>query len=379
MSDVLHRAVRPSARLPLACLSALAALGAVAGCTQAKVIASTTTTTRPRPGSAADPVAPSLSSVRAGNYVTSVTVGGGVLVVSPPPKGAAPSITATDAMSLFQADASLQGTYAFDILGLGSATLDQAAEQSAYYRMASSTPVVASLTSASASVTTTTTAKPAATTTTTTKAAAPTTTTTTAPPPPPPPTTSPPTTTPTTSAPTTSTTAAPTATVPTTAPPPTLPAYDKTLAWVGIAVTQNTTCTGSTGGAGESPGFVAVLIDAYTGTNVLDVSQAGCNSTAAPTVARANELQSVPWALVGPSSTAIVAEIPACGTYVGWTGITQGLNTLIQVQASVPYDPQCASTAATSTIINLVVPTGANQSTVPHAPLGPITSLLALA
>jgi len=112
---------------------------------------------------------------------------------------------------------------------------------------------------------------------------------------------------------------------------------------------------------------------------VLNVTSPGCNSTTAPSIAAADQLQSVPWALVGQSSTAVVAQIPACGSYVGWTDVPQGSNNLVQVQASVPYDPQCGSTSPVPHTINLVVPTGTGQTTVPHAPGGPIVNLQALA
>jgi hypothetical protein len=146
-----------------------------------------------------------------------------------------------------------------------------------------------------------------------------------------------------------------------------VPGYDQTLAWVGIAVSETARCADGT------PATVALLIDASTGQNVMVDSSSGCPGSVG-TFSHPTELESVPWAIVGQSSTAVAAVIPACGSYVGWTEITNTKGTFIQVQAKVPYDPQCA-TAATSTVVNLVVPLGSTNTTVPHAPVGRIDNL----
>jgi hypothetical protein len=118
---------------------------------------------------------------------------------------------------------------------------------------------------------------------------------------------------------------------------------------------------------------VAVVVDAETGHDVLSVTAAGCGS--APVVSRPEELESVPWTIVGPSSTAISARIPACGKYVGWTELATTPGMPVEVQAAVPYDPQCASTSVTAVVINLVVPLGSTNSSVAHARIGPVDNL----
>ena len=66
------------------------------------------------------------------------------------------------------------------------------------------------------------------------------------------------------------------------------------------------------------------------------------------------------------------ATIPACGSYVGWTELMIGRFTAIQVEAAVPYDPQCANLAPASKVIEPRRDrSGPGQSTVPHAPIGP--------
>jgi hypothetical protein len=308
--------------------------------------------------------------VAEGRFIQSVEVGDNTLVVSPPPKHASSAITPVRATSLFDADYSFQGIYEFDVLGLGSATLeDGQAQDTSYVR-----------TGSGAATTTTTTKPPPPTTTTTTR---PPTTTTTRPPPPttttaPPPTTTtaPPPTTTTTPATAPPPTTAPAPTTTTTAPPPTTtttsPAshpYKKSLAWVGIAVGQKPACAGGT------PSVIAVVIDAYTGEDEVQIQVAGgCAGPGSPVISRPYELESVPWAAVGQASTAITARIPTCGVYVGWTVLSGGAGAT-QVQAAVPYDPTCRSTAPDSKIINLVVPLGASQKTVPHAGIGEIDHL----
>jgi hypothetical protein len=319
--------LRGSVTTGLGSIALLALLGTITGCSHPRHTAAATTTTHPPKGSASNPVPPSESSVAAARYVLSVDIDGGLLEVSPPPKDSQPTITATQAASLFDADVNFSGTYAFDLIGLGTATIIQPGSPTS-----PETPTSSDTSPATSDPATTTSS-----------------------------TTAPGTTPATTGVPTT-TTVPPTTT--TTIPP--FPVYDRRLAWVGIAVGQQPSC------ATGPPATLAVVIDAYTGQDVLAVAGGACGSPA-PTVARAAELESVPWTIVGPSSTAIVARIPACGSYVGWTAT--GTGALIEVQAQAPYDPECGATATTEKVINLVVPLGSTNSGVPHAPLGPIDNL----
>ena len=341
----------------------LASIGLMA-CSRAATVV--TTTTRPPPGSVADPVAPSIYSVRTGRFIESVEVGDGALLVSPPPKQAVAGISALQAESLFDADYSFKGIYAFDLVGLGSATLTETQDQTTSYdtrETTRSTSAAAATTTTTRPVTTTTIKRPPPTTTTAprpTTTTAPPPTTTTAPAPPPTTTTAPRASTTTTAPPPTTTTV----------PPPTTPVYEKRLAWVGIAVGQKPSC------AGGVPSVMALVIDAYTG---LDVTQmevtGGCSGAATPAFSKPFELESVPWSIVGPGSTAITAVIPRCGLYVGWTQVTVKTVLAIQVQAAVPYDPSCAQTGVRSRVIDLVVPLGSNANSVAHAPGGPIDQL----
>ncbi len=351
-----------------ASFAALAVLGTVASCSHSPS-AQTTTTTKFRAGTPSDPVAPSIYSVGLDRFVESVEVGGKVLEITPPSKLASPLVTASQAQVMFDAYDAFTGIYKFDLLGLGDATLEQTGVRTTSFTMPSS-PGARAGEELSTSTTTTTTVLL----TTTTTSPPPRTTTTTAPPPsttttipPPPPTTAavPVTTTPASPSTTTPTTA-PTTT--TTAPPPQL--YDKTLAWVGIAVAQNPGC------AKGSPATVAVVINADTGRNVVAVETAACGATSPVVTTDPVELDSVPWSPVGAASTAIVVNVPPCGSYVGWTELTIGSNVETQVEAAVPYDPQCPGLGlgATQKVINLVVPLGGGQS-VPHAPTGPVDNL----
>jgi hypothetical protein len=357
-----------------ASFAALAVLGTAAGCSHSPT-AQTTTTTRPGPGTPSDPVAPSIYSVGRDRFVESVEVGGKVLEITPPSKLAAPLVTAAQAQAMFDAYDAFSGIYKFDLLGLGDATLEQTVVRTTSFAMPARAGAAGEQHSTSTSVshpTTTSTTTPHPTTTTT--APPPRTTTTTVPPPsttttttPPPPTTSAvPVTTPTAAPSTTTPTTAPTTT--TTAPPPQL--YDKTLAWVGIAVAQNPGC------AKGSPATVAVVINADTGRNVVAVETGSCGATSPVVTTDPVELESVPWSPVGAASTAIVVNVPACGSYVGWTELTIGNNVETQVEAAVPYEPQCPGLGlgATQKVIDLVVPLGGGQS-VPHAPTGPVDNL----
>ncbi len=86
-----------------ASFAALALLGTAAGCSHSPSTQKTTTTTRPRPGTLTNPVAPSIYSVGLDRFVESVEVGGKVLEVSPPPKHAAAFVTAAQAQVMFDA------------------------------------------------------------------------------------------------------------------------------------------------------------------------------------------------------------------------------------------------------------------------------------
>ncbi len=354
-----------------ASVAALAVIGVAASCSHTPRVQSTTTT-RPRPGTPTNPVQPSIYSVRAGRFVESVQLGDKVLEVNPAPQQPAPPVTAAQASSMFEAYDAFNGIYKFDMLGLGDATLNQTSPQTTSYMVPSAYVVpsgdaVLSTTTTVRKLPPTTTTHPTTTTTaphvTTTTAPPPSTTTTTAPPP----STSPPSTSPsvpTTTTPLQTTTTAPTTT--TTMPAPRL--YDGTLAWVGIAVGQNPGCPGKT------PATVAIVINAETGQDVVAVATGGCDTTPPVITVHPIELESVPWSPVGNASTAIVAQVPGCGTYVGWTELTVGGSTDTQVEAAVPYNPRCANPGPVQKIVNLVVPMGGGQS-VPHAPLGPVDNL----
>lgn len=94
-------------------------LGLVAaGCS--RDTAATTTSRAP----VVTPVAPSVLSVSAGRFVDDVAVGGRTLLVSPPPRKAAPAFDLQDATASFDADRAFEGTYEFAVVGLGVATID---------------------------------------------------------------------------------------------------------------------------------------------------------------------------------------------------------------------------------------------------------------
>ena len=121
--------------------------------------------------------------------------------------------------------------------------------------------------------------------------------------------------------------------------------------------------------------MIAVVIDAYTGEDETQIQvPGGCAGPGSPVISRPYELESVPWAPVGQASTAITVRIPTCGVYVGWTVLNNATGAT-QVQAAVPYDPKCKSTAPDSKVINLVVPLGPSQNAVPHAAVGEIDHL----
>jgi hypothetical protein len=155
---------------------------------------------------------------------------------------------------------------------------------------------------------------------------------------------------------------------------------------VGIVWDASPSCPGSTTTKPTSPAtttYVAIVIDARTAGRVLAYMSGGSSPctgvTEGPHVTEPNELLSVPWQPVGPSSTAVQIQIPACGHYYGWTQVpTSGGGEAVQVVASVPFDPTCDSTVVQSQSVDQVVPLGSGQGSTAHAPLGPVEALQAL-
>jgi hypothetical protein len=148
-----------------------------------------------------------------------------------------------------------------------------------------------------------------------------------------------------------------------------LPVYDKRVAWIGIAVAQGSLCSA------DSPSAVAVVIDASTGGDVVSVTATGCDTAVSTEDSKPDELESIAWEPTGPSSTAVVAQIPPCGRYVGWTNTYENGVAFTEVEAAAPYDPDCGSTAYVPSTINLVVPLGSTNVSPPHASGGPIDNL----
>jgi len=165
-----------------------------------------------------------------------------------------------------------------------------------------------------------------------------------------------------------------------------LPRYEQRLAWVGVA--WNPPCpAGATTAAGTTPSstprqpaatsrYTVVLFDARTGRDALAYTSRGPSTcggrSQGPVVGRPSELVSVPWQPVGPASTAVQVSLPACGTYEGWTELpSPGGGQVTEVVAHVPFDPACGRPASVQ-VVDDVVPLGTAQSTVSHAPLGPV-------
>ncbi|MGH9018731.1 MAG: hypothetical protein ACRDY1_13360, partial [Acidimicrobiales bacterium] len=199
------------------------------------------------------------------------------------------------------------------------------------------------------------------------------------------------------SSPSTTTATAPSTTAPagspTTTAPPALPSYHHRLAWVGIVWGTTTTCPGTgtntTGSTTTAPlssaatVYVAVVIDARTGRQVLAYQSGGASpctgASEAPAVTRPDELLSVPWTIVGSASTAVQIQVPPCGHYYGWTQIpTTGGGVADQVVVAVPFDPACGDPTSHSQAVDQVVPLGAGQGLATHAPVGPVDALRAL-
>jgi hypothetical protein len=273
--------------------------------------------------------APSVASVSNGRFVATVDLGHGDVIVTPPPGGFRPKVPEAVAWTMFRSSDSTEGTHAFAILGLATVTVAQGAGG------------LAGLPAPSELGTTTTT-------------------------------------------PTTSTTTTPSSTTTTTIT--LLPIYQRRVAWVGVAWGGLLACPqGASSEAKLVPDSseVAVIFDATTGHDVIGYSSGAdpsCSgSRAAPSVVRPNELVSVPWQPVGPTSTAVRVTMPACGQYDGWNEVQgPGTQNAIQVVASVPFDPECAGTSAQSEEFEDVVPLGPSQQQLAHAALGPVQALRVL-
>jgi hypothetical protein len=391
-----------------------------------------------RPTIQARPEAPSTTAVVKARFANAVDLDDGGLLVTPPAAGAKANVTESEADAMFEATDAVQGPHEFAILGLGVVTVAPRVEKPATTTTTTTTAppppsTVPPTTAPPPTAPPTTAAKPPPTTTTAPTTTAPPVTPTTTPPttspttadrpspshrikvstgslegtalvadavaegPPAPSSTllatAPSTTAPSTTAP--STTAPSTTGVPTTTPAlgtspttttTTLPTYRHRLAWVGIAWGATVTCGGSTTTQPTSDSatdYVAVVIDARTPNRVIAYRSAGtspCTGTAqTPLVSEPNELLSVPWQPVGPSSTAVQIQVPPCGRYFGWTQVP-GTNGALadQVVVSVPFDPVCDSSETQSQPVDQVVPLGPAQNLVAHAPTGPVQALQAL-
>jgi len=178
---------------------------------------------------AVPPQAPSTTSVVRSRFAVSIDLDRKGLLVTPPPKRAAPTVTESDAEAMFEATDAVKGPYAFAIFGLGVVTVAARVEN-------------------------------------------PTTTTTS----PPPPSTGPRRRCPD-HRPTSSNNhgdhndghRASATTAPSSPAPSPLPIYRRRLAWVGIVWGATQTCPGSTTTLPAPPSttmYVAIVIDARTGT-----------------------------------------------------------------------------------------------------------------
>jgi hypothetical protein len=157
-----------------------------------------------------------------------------------------------------------------------------------------------------------------------------------------------------------------------------LPTYNGRLAWVGIA--WGLDCPARTSDAPTRD--VAVIFDAQSGRDVIAYTSRGVASCGGPqlppTLSRPQELVSIPWTAVGPTSTAVNVTIPACGSYYGWTEQPGPGTAALEVVARWPYDSRCPSGVAQTQTVDDVVPLGDAQNQVPHAPLGPVAGLRSL-
>jgi len=301
---------------------------------------------------------PSLSSVVKGRFIARVELDHGTLAVVPAGKRKA-RLPMQVAEAMFRAADVVDGTFRFEVFGLGVVTLSP--RESAQTPTGTQPTTTSGVPSAVATTTTTGAANSAATSTTATATNG---TTTTAGEPG-----------------TTGPTGATTGSTGTAPPTPPLPRYVDRLAWVGIA--WGAGCPGGTGGAAPGTQYVAVVLDAQTGASVLAYTSRGtppCGGTIQPpSVTRASELVSVPWQPVGPASTAVRVTVPACGTFFGWTDVTGAGTAPVQVVAQKPFDPECGSNAPVVQVVSDVLPLGKAQAQVPHAVLGPVDVLRTLA
>jgi hypothetical protein len=153
------------------------------------------------------------------------------------------------------------------------------------------------------------------------------------------------------------------------------------ITWGGLQACPGTTTSG--GKLQTDTAEVAVLIDAVTGHDVIAYTSgadASCGGPAGtPTVVRPNELTSVSWQPVGPTSTAVRVTVPPCGRYDGWTQVAgPGPQPAVQVVASVPFDPLCGASSTQVEDVDDIVPLGSSQQQTPHAAVGPVDELRVL-
>ena len=307
---------------------------------------------------------PSISSVSGGKFASTVDLDDGGLVVQPPGHQRA-RLSESAANTAFRAADAVAADYRFAVFGLGLVTIAQdVTGPTSSTAPAARAPAGTTSTAAAGApgsptttnATTSTTARAAAT------AASSTTTSLST-------TTSPP----ASSAPGTTSTSGP--------PAASIARYDGRLAWVGIVwgprcgASPATTTTAARHATGA---YVAVIVDANTGRDVVAYTSAGVEGCGGdeqgPHAEAPDELVSVPWSVVGPSSTAVTVSVPPCGSYYGWTEVPTSATTSLQVVARRPYSG-CPSTAATTQTVDSVVPLGGAQSQVLHAPLGPVAGL----
>jgi hypothetical protein len=315
----------------------------------ATVLCSCTGTTRTGPGGPGSGL-PRFSSVVGGRFVSQVKLDDGGLVVDP---GGAmrPRVPVNVADAMFRAADVVRGAHRFSVFGLGVVTVSPqvplATTTAPDTTATTPTPTTGSGTTLPSATTTTTGASSTAT----------------AP----------------GGATGTSTSAAPTtgATPPAAAPPP---MYQGRLAWVGIA--WDVACPRVPNRSPNATRYVAVVFDAQTGRSALAYtsrSAATCNGPIrSASVSRPDELVSIAWQPVGPTSTAVRVTMPPCGSFYGWTEVaTSGTNS-IQVVARVPFDPVCGSKVPVTETVDNVVPLGKSQTALPHAAIGPVDALRTL-
>ena len=267
-----------------------------------------------------------------------VALDGGDLVVQPPGDATA-RLSRSKVEPMFAAADAVVGTYPLAVLGLGVVTISASVP---------SAPDAAGSAAATATVPggATTSSSPATTTSTTAAAST-----------------------------TTASTPAPSDTTP--GASASVPAYTDRLAWVGMAWSP---CS-STGGRADGASVVAVVFDAQSGHDAIafkGMSGHCPGASAVAQVSRPEELESVAWQPVGPSSTAVTVTLPACGSYYGWTELGGEDAGAVQVVARRPFDPHCSPATELTQTVDDVVPLGGAQNRVAHAPLGLVHALRSL-